>query len=464
MKIVRSDDSCIIKGRVYASLPTIVGEQGIEVEWSDWLRSLVLKGQAGETAFEYAKHAKQFLEYCNRRKVDWRDVSDAMLLDWSNDRASRGASEDRVAICQSTVFRFLVWAERQGIFRYRVQIYDREELPAEMGNYKFPVGTDVSVKQRNYGNYRRYTWTYQRPLHRGSFGRRHTPTEDEVRAIHEAAFISPLGERDTLIYSWAEFAGVRVGEAMRVCCSQMPSGFELDRLIDTGTDITIKLLGKGNRKRNVLVPRGLVLMTVSYIEGARRDVIARFKAKSPSYVEPDELFLSATSGRPLTPNSVSHRAQRAFRAAGVKNASIHRLRARFAVEAIEAHLDAIQDADTRLGSEATASSTILFKVADLMGHRHLESLRPYLNYALDRRLSATPTARRSRAQTKLRALERLEVSLLRKTAAYEGFKKILAALETSDPREAAAMLRRLADRLLDSQGLSTVDACLEYEP
>ena len=371
-----------------------------------------------------------------------------MLLDWSNDLASGGSSDARIATCQLTIFRFLVWAERSGIFRYRVQIYDREKLPPGMENYKFPVGTDVALKQTKSGTYSRYTWTYQRALHRGAIGFRHTPNEGEVRAIHDVAFRSPLGERDTLIYSWAEFAGLRISEVLRVCRSQMPGGVELDELLDRGGAATIGILGKGNRIRNVIVPMSLVLMTLTYIEGSRAELVKRLRARSSSYLEPDEVILSNRTGLPLEPNSVSHRAAVTFRAAGVTNAGAHRLRARFAIDLIEAHLDAIQNADSRLSSEVTAASTILFKVADLMGHTNIHSLRPYLNHALNRRLIVTPGFQITQARSKVQALERLEDSLLRKTFAYNSLKEVLVALEESGPKRAADLLRTLADSLV----------------
>lgn len=48
-----------------------------------------------------------------------------------------------------------------------------------------------------------------------STGKRYTPTEEEIRRIHEAALEKQNGERDTLIFSWAEETGVRRFELLQ---------------------------------------------------------------------------------------------------------------------------------------------------------------------------------------------------------------------------------------------------------
>jgi hypothetical protein len=135
----------------------------------------------------------------------------------------------------------------------------------------------------------------------------------------------------------------------------------------------------------------------------------------------------------------------AFKAAGVKKASLHRLRAKAIVEVIETQIDAYAELGISVEVSGQWTETILVRVAEMAGHASPLSLRPYLNFVLARRASSTEAARRQRLAAETRHLQRQVRAL---TAELEKNKNIVAAarLARSGKREKAdELLRRAMD-------------------
>lgn len=97
----------------------------------------------------------------------------------------------------------------------------------------------------------------------------------------------------------------------------------------------------------------------------------------------------------------------------MKNASIHRLRAKYAVRTIESLVDAIFNGDI-VGSELSWVETILVKASEMMGHTAPTSLRPYLTYVLNRRMQVSDAVKAEKLATRVRQLELYESTLLRR--------------------------------------------------
>ena len=133
-------------------------------------------------------------------------------------------------------------------------------------------------------------------------------------------------------------------------------------------------------------------------------MVARAKRRNERYVEPEALFLSHTTGRVLTKDYVSARISRAILAAGVKNASGHRLRASGLVALVAAY-DGFDESGNRLPAEQ-----VLWKVAERAGHTHWRTLEPYLRFV--RSTGVQPRVElRLRDHTRVAVLERRVVQL-----------------------------------------------------
>lgn len=217
--IVYTDGSCNLKGRSWPGIPTLVWPEGIDETASDWLRHLVVEcGVATSSACEYAKVIRPFLRFCRELSKAWQSVDDEFLILWREHlRGALSVGVHRVNTSMKTIFALYRWAEENKRIRFQVGIYAEDELPAGATDIVFPISAKrIFSKGRSgrvYGS-----WTTPLTLsqqNNGSVHVRHTPTEDEIRRLHEIAGERLFGERDSLMFSWAEEAGPRRAELLR---------------------------------------------------------------------------------------------------------------------------------------------------------------------------------------------------------------------------------------------------------
>ncbi|MDC0434281.1 hypothetical protein OAM69_01405 [bacterium] len=136
-------------------------------------------------------------------------------------------------------------------------------------------------------------------------------------------------------YRWAEEAGPRRAELLRLCKSHMLTDDRLAALIERDEPWLLIVKRKGGASKPLHAPVDLIIRTLDYFQFSRREVVEHCQKNIVGYQEPDGIFLSSTIGLVLHPDSVTSIGRRTFRKAGIAQANIHRLRARFAVRAIE---------------------------------------------------------------------------------------------------------------------------------
>lgn len=444
-RIVLTDRSCRIDKQRY-ELPTIIWSCGIEEEASDWLRDLVIKNAATtSSAKQYAKIIRAFLRYCRDRNRAWHAVDDNFLVAWRNGR--RGKVDDQQVISDlNIVFQFYVWAETTGLLSLHVGIYDKEEMPAGFKRGDFPISARRKISKR--GAQTGWATTLSFRASRAIEGRRNTPTDAQAMSVHEQLLKGVHGERDALIASWAEEAGPRRFEILQLRLRDLPTHDELIRFIEAEENVEIAI---SRRKRGSKAPLSvnpyLIIETRNWIEGGRRKIVEECRQRLVGYREAAEIFISSKTGKVLAPDSVTRLMGEAFKAAGVEKASLHRLRAKAIVEAIELLVDGFFESNVVVEPGSQWAETILVLVAEKHGQASALSLRPYLNFVLNRRLSVTEAARRKRFAEKTRHLERRAASA---HAELQKHGELIAAMRLSkkgDDADAAEMLRRLAEKL-----------------
>ena len=118
-----------------------------------------------------------------------------------------------------------------------------------------------------------------------------------------------------------------VPKRLSLTVRDIPCWEDIEAKLAAGEVFTLMLRGKGGRIRPVIILPELMGLAREYIEGERAGVVARAKVRNERYVDPGALFVSHTTGRALTKDYVSARLAKVIRAAGVENASGHRLRA-----------------------------------------------------------------------------------------------------------------------------------------
>jgi len=446
--IVMTDAHCQVGGRAWAGIPTLVWPDGIDEAVSDWLRAQVIDcGVAISSVNEYAKVIRPFRRFCRHRRKSWQSVDDGFLILWREHLRKRSkASVKRINTSLKTIFSFYLWAEENKYIRYQVGIYAEGELPAAIGHTTFPISAKrVFAKGRHGRVYHSWTTPLTLSQARQNVLFRHTPTEDEIRNLHRIAVERVNGERDSLMFSWAEETGARRAEILQVCKAHLPTMDQLDGLVQRDEYWPVVVMRKGSRSQTIRVSPDLIVRTLDYIEFGRRKVVEAC-LKNIDYREPDEIFLSSRTGKVLHPDSVTSIGRKVFRKAGITGANIHRLRARFAVRTIETLVEAMFG-DRMIGSESTWIETILVKAAEMMGHASPLSLRPYLTYVLNRRIQTAESSRADALASRLRLLKLQEGTLERRLHHQRDLQSAASHIKAGRNKDAATLLRSMADEL-----------------
>ena len=252
------------------------------------------------------------------------------------------------------------------------------------------------------------------------------------------------------MYSWAEEVGTRRADLRNLLLSHMPTMDQLADLIDKDEPWDIQIVRKGGGVWHLHPLPDLLIRTIDWIGHGRADIVKRCRDTLVGYKEPNEIFISSKNGMPLHLDSITKIGSRDFAAAEIKNASIHRLRAGYCVHLVEALVDAVFAGDLPEGSKSNWVETILTKAAEQMGHMSPMSLRPYLTYVLDRKIrTADPTKART-LRSGIRQLELHQQTLVRRLSKQVDLQAAAKLIGSGDDHQAAAALRRLADRLTDA--------------
>ncbi|WP_454656191.1 hypothetical protein [Bosea beijingensis] len=450
--ILKTDATCMIEGQPYPGIPTLVWPEGIDQAASDWFRDLILKADARtSSAYEYAKILRPFLRNCRAQGTDWRMVDDRALMRWRDRMLTKGVGASRAKSVMQVIFQFYFWAERSGRLRYRVGVYSEGDLPDHMVGVAFPISAKRQLsKTRSGRSHECWVSTISVRGENQKTSPRHTPTEHEIRSLHEVVAQNRSSERDSLIFSWAEETGARRAEILRICKSNLPGLIELGEIIERDEPCIVEVLRKGGRVLPLVAPPDLVIRTLDYIKIERQTIVSQFSGAIVGYSEPDEVFLSTSTGQVLHPDSVTAIGSRSFRRADIKRASLHRLRAKFAVSVVESLVEAIF-AGQAVGSVSNWRETILVKAADMMGHAHPASLMPYLNFVLDRRLQVSPSVRLRQLEARLRQLRLSEQAQIRRLGTISALQDVAQLIQAGNDEQASEALRAVANKLLPSE-------------
>jgi len=442
----------MINGRSYPGIPTLVWPDGIDEIASDWLRDLVVRrGLAISSAEEYAKIIRPFLRFCRHKKKAWNTVDDGFLLTWRKElQNSKKADIARINSSINTIFSLYRWAEEENRIRFHVGIYSEDELPAGLRDHQFSITAQKNFRKTRNGLVLG-AWSSTLTLAGANQGSRlrNTPNEEEIRRLHGVVVEGALGERNSLLLSWAEEVGTRRAEMLQVRKSDMPTAQQLAEVLENNEKWRVDLRRKGGATKPVYVPPDLIIRTIDFIDFERSEIVCRLREKNAHYVEPDEVFLSSTTGLVLHPDSVTSLAGLAFAQSGIENANIHRLRARKLVVVIETLVEALFD-DKLIGANSNWIETILTMASEAMGHMSPNSLRPYLNFVLKRRISTADSFRIADLETRRRQLRAHVSTLERRLSRNAAFQNVLLRIEDGETATAASLLRQLADELTSS--------------
>lgn len=351
----------------------------------DYLRWKVVYGRLKtSSARTYAEHILHFWNYLASRGLPFDEVDDKSLLEWLNAQ-TEATDSTRGARCDA-VFDLYVWLEREGYIHRVVRIPGFNDLE--------PFRPQLSSRPAKAGPFRRNSSklgivSALRPS-TPSTPILPTPDTDEIGRLHAAldtAANADVAERNHLLLDWYLQVGVRRMEWRALTLGQIPSWSCINGAVRRSHSVEVLLTTtKGSRPRHVGVLPDLLERTREYIEGPRMQIVTRFRTKyGNAYKEPEEVFLSNKTGAPLASKAISNLLHHIFELAQVQGHG-HRLRATYLTRLFEAELMLEQG---RVASFPEAKLQIDFelvlrRVAERAGHRHIDSLRPYLTLARKR--------------------------------------------------------------------------------
>ncbi|MGR9436198.1 tyrosine-type recombinase/integrase [Rhizobium leguminosarum] len=420
------------------SIPTLYVGDRLDEEVAGYLRHYhVKRSKAFSSTGEVAKIMRIFREFQAKHHVADDSVADEFLSLWQQSMKAANLKVERRNTCLAAVHAYFVWLEGNGYVRYRVQDRERGEYRNLPDHYRFPVNSEKITVGRN----RQEKWVspLKEPGATSSFGRRATPNAKQIERLKlrvEAHLRN--AKRNSLLISWALETGARVSEILQVRRGDLPTEDEIGQHYANGThQISVTVHRKNRGPSQLYVPLRLITRTLNYVlhDPERQAIVERnVKASGPASF----VFLSEKGGA-LTPDSVTRICGCFFRAVGIKNANIHRLRARFITEIIEQCLDDLVENGQSVDLNSDWTETILVQAQKRMGHSHIRSLKPYLNEIKIRRLQIDGMIKARSPEERDGEILNLNSSLSVQLVEIDQLAKV------GTRQEVAARLRQMAD-------------------
>lgn len=180
-----------------------------------------------------------------------------------------------------------------------------------------------------------------------------SPSDDDIEKLLvqvQRLYGKHIAERNTLAIRWYRLDGLRRIEWVNLKVKNIPSVEDIHKLMFKGLTQSVDLdVTKGGGEQSVDALPELLLETREYIDGARADIVKRFKGLyGKDYEDPPEIFLSNKTGKALVKRSVSNMLRTVFDAAGVAGHG-HRVRATFLRSVVNAETEAEEVAVVQSG-------------------------------------------------------------------------------------------------------------------
>lgn len=355
-----TDENCILQGAFskssYSGIPVFFDSNGVVEGVSNYLIFKAIKDTDEITSVTtYADQLQTFLRFIDEKGkgLSWQSVTDEHLVEFRDTKIKSGNKDRYVAGVLRTVFDFFLWAERNKVIRHHVAIYndDREyAISAEKTktSWKWPHIPSSTSKAKP------------------------TPTNDDLEILHVTTIEESdvVGTRDSLIFTIYERSARRM-EALQIKVSDVPDWDDIEAYQAENKIFYIEVKGKRKIDRDLeFLPETMELLR-EYIENERADAVNAAKNRNEFYKEPDDLFLAATTGKPLNKQYISRRLSGLMKKAGVSGTG-HRVRAKGLTDIVAA-FDGFDDR-----GQPKSAQDVLIRAAEKAGHSNPQSLRHYL--------------------------------------------------------------------------------------
>lgn len=413
------------------SIPTLLWPGRIDVEASDWFRFLARKNRPLSTILEYAKILRDFINFRQSLNVGWSDVDDNTLRRFRELKLKAGVQVRRVNKMLGVVFAHYSWAEKTFRLVDHVQLFDLREYSDRYARHRFAI-TSSARKNKKGETIRVCSQTVND--YKADYKRRHTPSRSEIERLHDAELLSLHGERNSLAYAWANLTGGRKFEVLQIALNQMPTREQLARVYAGELVWSISVRRKGNRRGKLYPPADLLRRTMDFIRYERNEIVQNCRLLNRKV---SNLLFITNLGTPLTSSALGGLSALAFRRAGIKRCSFHRLRAARAHQEVEAALDAVSAGGIDLGPDTLWKEAILMKVADVLDHRSLNSLQFYLNDIINSRIQKSSAAKLHVVEAALAEKRRTMVAIEKRLEEFRAIAEFSRTGTLRDPTASA---------------------------
>ncbi|RUM24365.1 hypothetical protein EFQ99_16390 [Rhizobium vallis] len=367
------------------SIPTLFWEDGIDREVSHYIRALALEERPLSTLLEYLKILREFRRFCRQNGIPWLLVNDDTLRAYRALKLNKGIKTRRINTITGVIFQFYAWAERVGMLRNHVQLYEPGDYPPELWEHPFAITSDEFTKKDG----AKIRVSRLRIPDTSPKANRPTVTDAKLKLVKYAEEGSRHEERNSLAYSWIAVTGARSFELLQVIVGKLPTREQLDRIFAGALDWTIEVKRKGGRDGKLVPTADLLRRTLNFAENERAAIVKR--CESLGLPVEDGLFLT-DKGTTLAVSSFQGLARLAFQRAGVAG-SAHRIRAIPARKAVEVALDVADVGDVELGPDTIWKHAILMRAADILDHRSTRTLEHYLNDLINSRVQKSAASK-----------------------------------------------------------------------
>ena len=433
--LIFTNEKCLIENQSYPAIPLMLDSANNVVETaSNWFRHLILiRRRSSSSVRQFAYQLQQWWKFLQEKNIDWYEVDDYKIAAWRDSFLNRQFDKATVNNLVLTVFKFYLWAERNG---YTTGLIGETDISR---NFRPRLSVVVNTNKNG-----RITYTTPLLIRNVAKPILPTPTNDDITKVHQAladiyANNTDIFVRDSLILMWMEGTGLRRAEVVSLKISDVPGWDEIQTLEENQDNAKITVTGKGNKRRIVFAGTDLLTQTLDYIETERKAIVKRFNSrKDANYKEPKSIFLSNKTGMSLNVDSVSQLFAKAFRKAGVRGSG-HRVRARFLTNLVTGLLEAQFEKFKSLPDAAS----VLLPAAQIAGHNHIETLRPYLDLAKKALLQDTHAMRLSTARDKAIVVNRQYEITKEKLKIEKEFESLLNLVESGKESDAIKELQRL---------------------
>lgn len=395
MRFVCAEGTFRLSGIPAPGFPLMVcADGGLFEAGHVYLRELAVMGQQAQgTLHDVAGIICGWFNYLASRDAAWDCPREDVFLRWALDAEGLGPNAARRRRRANVVFAFYEHLERSGWASSGIRDFI-DDVAAPIDANVFTDGLKVRRSLRlSFGRMAR-----QKAL-------RPTPNEAEVESICTGLLRD--GEayhdiRDWLLARTAYETNLRTQGLAQLTTGHVDSMLRQERILDQGGNVAafsrdshakamvrmqldeLELLGRrflildGMREkaktRSVRFPILLVRQILEFIWMERAKFLSSGRAGASQATAGAHLWVSTKTGRALARGSIADILKEGFRGAGVKGSG-HRLRAAHAVRLFR---EFVREARANGGGKFDAEA-ILDRVAQIMGHAHPDTLRPYLH-------------------------------------------------------------------------------------